>query len=49
MGKLNRTEEERTIRDGCYNPRTIKKLEIYLKKLEDAKDKSVKRRNGSNR
>ena len=49
MGKLNRMEEEKTTRDGCYNPKTIKKLEVYLKKLEDAKNQSTNRSNRSNR
>ena len=50
MAKSHRTEEEKTTRDGSYNPITVKKLEIYLKKLENGnKDKRTSRRNSSNR
>ena len=50
MEKSNRMEVEKTIRDGCYNPKTVKKLEIYLKKLKDGdKDKRINGRGNSNR
>ena len=47
MGKLNQTKGAKITRDGCYNQVIVKKLEIYLKKINGGrKDKSINSESG---